>query len=348
MSNDHNRRHPSAHRPHYETGRPHPEAGTHYEGGRPHSEAGPHYEGSGPHAQHGQPGGRAYPPAGRPAMQAGQPAMPGADYRAGSDGRAGHSAPSSSAQSGGPRPGGPQSGGPQSGGPQSGGPQSGGPQSGGPQSGGPQSGGPQPGGPQPGGPQSGGPQSGGPQSAPRKRTRWLLVFGGLFVVMILGLAGLLAYALGWPGPVMKALGIDQNTGKAAGGRMNQPIADGTFEFTVTAARCGVHQVGEGNAGQPAQGQFCLVDVTVKNVGGTPVIFDDVSQTAYDGTGNQYSADASADVIANKDRPAFLQAIDPGATVQGRLAFDISTREKLTAIVLHESIFSDGVRIPLVS
>ena len=172
------------------------------------------------------------------------------------------------------------------------------------------------------------------------------MFGGLFVVVILGLAGLLVHALGWTGPVMNALGIDHNTGKAADGRMNTPIADGTFEFTVTAARCGLHQVGDGKAAQPAQGQFCLIDVTVKNVGSSPVIFDDISQTAYDATGNQYSADSTADVAANKGQPAFLQPIGPGTTVRGRLAFDISTRETLTSVVLHESIFSDGVRIPL--
>ena len=172
------------------------------------------------------------------------------------------------------------------------------------------------------------------------------MFGGLLLLVVLVLAGVLVFALGGAGPVMNALGVDHDAKKAADGKMNTPIADGTFEFTVTAARCGVDKVGDAKSAQPAQGQFCLIDVTVKNVGGSPVLFDPISQTAYDATGNQYSADSTADVAANKAQPAFLQPIGPGATVQGRLAFDISTRERLTAVVLHESIFSDGVRIPL--
>jgi hypothetical protein len=172
------------------------------------------------------------------------------------------------------------------------------------------------------------------------------VFGVLLLVLVIGLAGALVVALGGAGPVMNALGVSHEAKKAVDGKMNTPIADGTFEFTVTGARCGLDKVGDGKSAQPAQGQFCVIDVTVRNVGGSAVIFDDISQTAYDATGNQYSADSTADVAANKGQPAFLQPIDPGATVQGRLAFDISTRETLTAVVLHESIFSDGVRIPL--
>jgi len=190
------------------------------------------------------------------------------------------------------------------------------------------------------------PTPGAPTAAPRKRSKSPWVFGGLLLIVVLGLAGTLVVALGGPGSVMNALGFDQASKKAVDGRMNTPIADGTFELTVTAARCGLDKVGDGKTAQPAQGQFCLIDVTVKNVGSSPVLFDDISQTAYDATGNQYSADSAADVVANKAQPTFLQQITPGATVHGRLAFDISTRERLTAVVLHESIFSDGVRIPL--
>ena len=197
-----------------------------------------------------------------------------------------------------------------------------------------------------GGPAGRIPAPGGPTSASRKRSRSPWVFGGLLLIVVLGLAGVLVVALGGGGSIRNALGLDQNSKKAVDGRMNTPIADGTFEFTVTGARCGLDKVGEGKTVQPAQGQFCLIDVTVTNVGSSPVIFDDISQTAYDATGNQYSADSTADVAANKGQPAFLRQITPGETVQGRLAFDISTRETLTSVVLHESIFSNGVRIPL--
>ncbi|HEX5202752.1 MAG TPA: DUF4352 domain-containing protein, partial [Actinoplanes sp.] len=94
------------------------------------------------------------------------------------------------------------------------------------------------------------------------------------------------------------------------------------------------------------GQYCLIDVSVRNVGKSPAIFTDISQTAFDAGGNQYSADSGAGVYANKEFSAFLQQIDPGNTVKGRLVFDVPRSAKLKSIVLHESMFSAGAKIPL--
>jgi hypothetical protein len=69
--------------------------------------------------------------------------------------------------------------------------------------------------------------------------------------------------------------IDQNAkgNNAAAGTMNTPATDGKFQFTVTSLKCGATQVGPKDFGQKAQGQFCLVGVTVKNVGDTAELFD---------------------------------------------------------------------------
>jgi Domain of unknown function (DUF4352) len=50
--------------------------------------------------------------------------------------------------------------------------------------------------------------------------------------------------------------------------------------------------------------------------------------------------------ANKDYDTFLAQINPGNTVKGKPAFDVPTGTKLSYVVLHEPMFTPGVKIPL--
>jgi hypothetical protein len=142
--------------------------------------------------------------------------------------------------------------------------------------------------------------------------------------------------------------MDENqSGKnAVAGQMNEPATDGKFEFTVTSMKCGVKEVGSQYANDKAQGQFCLIDVSVKNVGTSAEIFNDSSQKAYDDANTEYSVDSGAAIYANKDSSTFLEQINPGNTVKGKLVFDVPQGTKLTSVVLHESMFTTGVKIPV--
>lgn len=187
-----------------------------------------------------------------------------------------------------------------------------------------------------------------PQQAPRKRKKWPWIVGGLLVVMVLGCVGVFALLGAGANQVAKGLEeADQNQqGKnAVAGKMNTPAKDGKFEFTVTGMKCGVERVG-GEFGQKAQGQFCLVHVQVKNVGTSAELFNDSSQQATDSKGNVYSVDSGAGVFANEDSSTFLEDINPGNTVKGDLVFDVPPDTKLASVVLHESLFTAGIKVPL--
>jgi hypothetical protein len=179
-----------------------------------------------------------------------------------------------------------------------------------------------------------------------RKPKWPWILGGGLLALILAFAGAYVLLFGGTGTPLDQFGNNTNGKEAAEGKLNTPIADGTFEFTVAGMRCGVAQVGDATLNQRAQGQYCLIDLSVKNIGKSAVIFTDISQTAYDAGGNQYSADSGADVRANQDSETFLQQIDPGATVRGRLVFDVPRGVRLTSIVLHESMFSAGAKVPL--
>ncbi|GGK79913.1 DUF4352 domain-containing protein [Mangrovihabitans endophyticus] len=137
-----------------------------------------------------------------------------------------------------------------------------------------------------------------------------------------------------------------NSGKnAVAGKLNIPATDGKFQFTVTGMECGQKQVG-GEFGQKAQGEFCMVHVQVKNVGKSAELFNDSSQKAYDADGTEFSVDSGAAIYANGDSSTFLEDINPGNTVKGELVFDVPAGTELVSVVLHESMFTAGVKVPL--
>jgi hypothetical protein len=138
-------------------------------------------------------------------------------------------------------------------------------------------------------------------------------------------------------------GSSDNTENAVG--LNQPAQDGKFEFTVTGVNCSQNSIGEAPVTKTAQGTFCLVSLTVKNIGNEAQLLDASSQKALDAAGKEYSADSSAAVYLG-DTSTFLNQLNPGSTVNGQIAYDVPVGTQLTALELHDSPFSGGVTVNL--
>ncbi|MEV4759882.1 DUF4352 domain-containing protein [Micromonospora sp. NPDC049559] len=129
-------------------------------------------------------------------------------------------------------------------------------------------------------------------------------------------------------------------------KVGDKARDGKFEFVVRSSKCGVAKLGTDLLGERAQGQFCLVTVTVKNIGKESQLFSDSSQKAYDAKGTEFSTDTAAAIYANKNADTFLNDINPGNQVTGVLVFDIPKDVKLSKLELHDSPFSGGVTVTL--
>ena len=127
-------------------------------------------------------------------------------------------------------------------------------------------------------------------------------------------------------------------------QLGQPARDGKFEFTVTKVQCGIKHVGSKLTGEDAQGQFCLVTITVKNIGNEARTFTAGNQKAHGAGGVEYSPDTLASLDANGDTKAFLNDINPGNSVTAVVAFDIPADAKLVSVELHDSAFSGGVTV----
>lgn len=184
------------------------------------------------------------------------------------------------------------------------------------------------------------------QQPPKKKRKWPWIVGGIVLAGVLGCVGLFTLVLGGTKAAVDELDNNTKGKNAVAGQMGKATTDGKFQFTVTGMKCGATKVGSEFLNATAQGQFCQVSVTVKNTGTSAEIFDGTSQKAYDAKNVEYSYDGTASTYANEKDVTFLQQINPGNQVNGILVFDVPKGTKLTAVVLHESFYTAGVRVPL--
>jgi Domain of unknown function (DUF4352) len=126
--------------------------------------------------------------------------------------------------------------------------------------------------------------------------------------------------------------------------IGDPVRDGKFEFIVSSLECGQGELVNGILRAQAQGQFCVVQVSVTNIGDEPRHFADGAQKAFSPDGDQYAADTGAGVVANGSGAAVWNVINPGNAVQAAIVFDIPTDATITALELHDSLLSGGVRV----
>jgi hypothetical protein len=126
--------------------------------------------------------------------------------------------------------------------------------------------------------------------------------------------------------------------------LNQAARDGDLEFRVRGVECGIGAVGDPFVNQIAVGQFCVVDLAIRNVGHRPAVFSDALQKAYGPSGEQFVADSSAGILANADQQVFLSDINPGNQVTGALVYDIPPTSRIVRVKLHHSPGSRGVTV----
>lgn len=142
----------------------------------------------------------------------------------------------------------------------------------------------------------------------------------------------------------KAESAEQEETKAPG--LRTPVRDGKFEFTVKSFKCGVDKIGSSFMTEKAQGQFCIATVKVSNIGDESQMFDGTSQYLYDAEGREFTASTEA-AIALPESQSFLEDINPGNTVSGKVVWDVpKSGFKAERLELHDSMLSGGVEVTL--
>lgn len=180
-----------------------------------------------------------------------------------------------------------------------------------------------------------------------KRHKILSVIGALIVI------GIVASAAGGGSNTDKnnsTTTSSKSTTKttATTAKIGQEADDGKFAFTVTSIKCGEPNVSDssGYLTKTAQGQYCLLNLTVKNIGNGAQTLDSMSQYLYNGSNQKYSSDNEATIDINPSNGTFLNSINPGNTVTGTVVFDVPKGITPVTAELHDSAYSDGVKVSL--
>jgi hypothetical protein len=131
---------------------------------------------------------------------------------------------------------------------------------------------------------------------------------------------------------------------APGPGLGQPVRDGQFEFTVRSVECGRATLDNGWLHAQAKGQYCVVELTVTNVGTEARNFGDGLQRANGANGERYAVDTGAGVVANGSGEAVWDVINPGISVTAKIVYDIPPGAAITALELHDGALSRGVTV----
>lgn len=131
-------------------------------------------------------------------------------------------------------------------------------------------------------------------------------------------------------------------------KIGQPVRDGKFEFTVNTIKCGETVVGTNEYLQAkAQGQFCRVNLTIKNIGNEAQSMFADNQKLIDGSNRQYSCDSDGTIYAAPSGGGtWYDQINPGNSVTGDILFDVPAGVTPVTAELHDSSFSGGVKVSL--
>lgn len=124
------------------------------------------------------------------------------------------------------------------------------------------------------------------------------------------------------------------------------VSDGDFTFTVTDFKCGNKKIGKGPFASEASGEYCIAEVKVENIGDESGLMDSSSQYLYIDD-KEYSADSDAILASPDAEQFFLEEINPGLSVEGIIVWDIPQGETPDYLELHDSPFSDGVKVEMI-
>jgi uncharacterized protein DUF4352 len=126
--------------------------------------------------------------------------------------------------------------------------------------------------------------------------------------------------------------------------IGDPVRDGQFEFVVRSAECGHPTIDNGWLHAEAKGQFCVVELSVTNIGTEARNFGDGLQRGFGPSGEKYAVDTGAGVVANGNGRAIWDAVNPGISFTAKIVYDIPVGATLTALELHDGAFSHGVTV----
>ena len=182
----------------------------------------------------------------------------------------------------------------------------------------------------------------------QKDGNWFKRHKRLTVILALVVIGIVAGAAGGGSKTdtSGSGGSNKSASKAVVAKVGEAARDGKFEFVVKSVTCGKPNVGTSFTTKTAQGQYCLLDVSVKNIGSEAQSLFSGNQYLYNAAGQKYSADDTATYYAAPSGSTWYDDINLGNSVEGVIVFDIPKDQAPASAELHDSSLSNGVKVNL--
>lgn len=184
-----------------------------------------------------------------------------------------------------------------------------------------------------------------------QKANWFKRHKILSVILALIVIGVVASAAG--GGSKSSTGPSSNKqetkteAKAETAKIGVAVRDGKFEFVVKSIKCGEASVGTNQyLTKTAQGQYCLMSVSVKNIGNEKQSLFSANQKLLDAASKEYSADDTATLYAAPQGSSWYSDINPGNSVEGTIVFDVPKDVTPTVAELHDSAYSGGTKVSL--
>lgn len=194
----------------------------------------------------------------------------------------------------------------------------------------------------------------GQYPAPAKKRKWPWIIAGIvaFLIVVPALSSNDKKTDSTPSrtttasPAAAPAAAEQPEARAT---LNTPVRDGKFEFVVKAVQPGLAEVGDNPyLAQKAQGQFVIVTLSVQNIGDRTQGFSPSDQKLFDSQGRSFDSDSAAQIaLGSSDIPVW-DDINPGNTVDVKLVYDMPQNAVPAKIELHDSMFSGGATVALMS
>lgn len=113
-------------------------------------------------------------------------------------------------------------------------------------------------------------------------------------------------------------------------------------FTVSAVECGIPSVGDDYGSVDATGQFCKVSLTVVNNDTEPFTYLSSYSAAYVGE-SEYAPSDEASIYAS-DEVAIIEDLNPGASLDTAVYFDIPADATISRLTFTESYGEDLIEV----
>ncbi|WP_232234696.1 serine/threonine-protein kinase [Actinoplanes sp. N902-109] len=123
------------------------------------------------------------------------------------------------------------------------------------------------------------------------------------------------------------------------------VRAGALRFTVTGLHCGATEMGFWPVERKAKGHYCVVDLTVTNVGQDGTLVWVLNQHLEDAGGRSYSPDAWS-LLSYPQTLNLIREVQPGDTVSGALIYDVPRDTEVKRLVLHDGLTGAGVPVDL--